>query len=189
MHVDAGRAAGQQVQRDAYVALYGHPRHADLSPDRFYCHLAYPLDTHQGASEFRGFLVGADRAGKEDRGAGDLEGGPADRPAGDPSAARIKADMAYLASDRLKGREAGTAEYDMAARYVMDQMKQIAQVTPKLKGEALRRAKAAIKRILKTPEPLDVSEARARFDVVMARGQETGARADPTEGHPVAVPS
>jgi beta-N-acetylhexosaminidase len=71
----------------------------------------------------------------------------------------------------------------------MDQMKQIAQVTPKLKGEALRRAKAAIKRILKTPEPLDVIEARARFDVVMARGQETGAKADPTEGHPVAVPS
>ena len=45
--------------------------------------------------------------------------------ADDPSAARIKADMAYLASDRLKGREAGTPEYDMAARYVMDQMKQI----------------------------------------------------------------
>ena len=45
--------------------------------------------------------------------------------ADDPSAARIKADMAYLASDRLKGREAGTPEYDMAARYIMDQMKQI----------------------------------------------------------------
>src|ERR1700753_4297586 len=45
--------------------------------------------------------------------------------ADDPSAARIKADMAYLASDKLKGREAGTPEYDMAARYVMDQMKQI----------------------------------------------------------------
>ena len=26
--------------------------------------------------------------------------------------------MAYLASDRLKGREAGTPEYDMAAHYV-----------------------------------------------------------------------
>jgi Zn-dependent M28 family amino/carboxypeptidase len=45
--------------------------------------------------------------------------------ADDPSAARIKADMAYLASDKLKGREAGTPEYDTAARYVMDQMKQI----------------------------------------------------------------
>ena len=33
--------------------------------------------------------------------------------------------MAYLASDRLKGREAGTPEYDMAADYVADQMKQI----------------------------------------------------------------
>src|ERR1700748_2858599 len=45
--------------------------------------------------------------------------------ADDPSPARIKADMAFLASDKLKGREAGTPEYDMAARYVMDQMKQI----------------------------------------------------------------
>jgi len=45
--------------------------------------------------------------------------------ADDPSAVRIKADMAFLASDTLKGREAGTPEYDMAARYVMDQMKQI----------------------------------------------------------------
>lgn len=71
----------------------------------------------------------------------------------------------------------------------MDQMKQIAQVTPKLKGEALRRAKAAMRRILKTPEPLDVTDARARFDVVMARGQETDVRVDPTEGHPVAAPS
>ena len=49
--------------------------------------------------------------------------------ADDPSAARIKADMAYLASDRLKGREAGTAEYDMAAGYVMDQMKQMLTAT------------------------------------------------------------
>jgi Zn-dependent M28 family amino/carboxypeptidase len=42
----------------------------------------------------------------------------------DQAAANIKADMAYLASDRLKGREAGTPEYDMAARYVADRMKQ-----------------------------------------------------------------
>ena len=46
----------------------------------------------------------------------------------DTAAANIKADMAYLASDRLKGREAGTPEYDMAARYVADRMKQIGLV-------------------------------------------------------------
>src|SRR5579859_2159020 len=46
----------------------------------------------------------------------------------DTAAANIKADMAYLASDRLKGREAGTPEYDMAAHYVADQMKQIGLV-------------------------------------------------------------
>ena len=43
----------------------------------------------------------------------------------DTAAANIKADMAYLASDRLKGREAGTPEYDMAAHYVADRMKDI----------------------------------------------------------------
>jgi hypothetical protein len=43
----------------------------------------------------------------------------------DRSAANIRADMAFLAGDRLKGREAGTPEYDMAADYVAAQMKQI----------------------------------------------------------------
>ena len=46
----------------------------------------------------------------------------------DQAAASIKADMAWLASDRLKGREAGTPEYDMAARYVAGRMKQIGLV-------------------------------------------------------------
>ena len=43
----------------------------------------------------------------------------------DPSAANIKAYMAFLASDKLKGREAGSPEYDMAADYVAAQMKQL----------------------------------------------------------------
>ena len=66
----------------------------------------------------------------------------------------------------------------------MAEMKSVAHVTPKLKGEGLRRAKAAITRLLKTPEPLDVIDARARFDVVMARGQDAGAKSDPTEALP-----
>jgi hypothetical protein len=43
----------------------------------------------------------------------------------DPSAVNIRAHMAFLASDRLKGREAGTPEYDIAAHYVAAQMKQL----------------------------------------------------------------
>ena len=50
------------------------------------------------------------------------------QPQPDTTAANIKTDMAYLASDRLKGREAGTPEYDMAARYVADRMKEIGLV-------------------------------------------------------------
>jgi hypothetical protein len=43
----------------------------------------------------------------------------------DSSAANIRAHMAFLASDKLKGREAGSREFDMAADYVAGQMKQL----------------------------------------------------------------
>lgn len=39
-----------------------------------------------------------------------------------PDQAAMRAHVAYLASDELKGREAGTPEYEKAARYVADQM-------------------------------------------------------------------
>ena len=38
-----------------------------------------------------------------------------------PDAAAIEAHMAYLASDELEGREAGTPGYDLAADYVAKQ--------------------------------------------------------------------
>jgi len=41
----------------------------------------------------------------------------------DISAANIHAHMTFLASDRLRGREAGTPQFDMAASYVAAQMK------------------------------------------------------------------
>jgi beta-N-acetylhexosaminidase len=66
----------------------------------------------------------------------------------------------------------------------MDEMKSVAAEVTKLKGEGLRRANHAIGRLLKTPEPLDLIDARARFDVVMARGQGAAAKIDPTEGAP-----
>ena len=40
-----------------------------------------------------------------------------------PEQAALRAHIAYLASDAMKGREAGTPEYDKAAAYVADQMK------------------------------------------------------------------
>jgi hypothetical protein len=43
----------------------------------------------------------------------------------DISAANIRAHMAFLASDKLKGREAGSPEFDIAADYVAAQMKQL----------------------------------------------------------------
>jgi len=41
------------------------------------------------------------------------------------SAADIHAHMAFLASDQLRGREAGTADFDIAAAYVASQMEQL----------------------------------------------------------------
>jgi aminopeptidase YwaD len=50
---------------------------------------------------------------------------PAPAPALSPAAARVKADVAFLASDDLKGRRAGTAEGDRAAAWVAEQFKKI----------------------------------------------------------------
>lgn len=44
---------------------------------------------------------------------------------GTQSAADIHAHMAFLASDLLHGRDTGSADYDIAARYVAAQMEQL----------------------------------------------------------------
>ncbi|MBD3834868.1 beta-N-acetylhexosaminidase [Brevundimonas bullata] len=62
----------------------------------------------------------------------------------------------------------------------LDEMRQVAEGTGKLKGEARRRAEAALKRIVHTPEPLDVAEARARLEAALsgrfdaAKGPDVG---------------
>ncbi|MBW8733037.1 MAG: beta-N-acetylhexosaminidase [Asticcacaulis sp.] len=63
----------------------------------------------------------------------------------------------------------------------LDQMKDVFDATPKLKGRARDRFDAAMKRLLRTPEPLNVAEARARFDAALARAANAEVRADPTE--------
>jgi beta-N-acetylhexosaminidase len=62
----------------------------------------------------------------------------------------------------------------------LDEMRQVAEGTGKLKGQAAKRAAAAMARIVHTPEPLDEGEARLRFDAMMAgkldaaRGPDVG---------------
>ncbi|WP_313103313.1 beta-N-acetylhexosaminidase [Brevundimonas sp.] len=62
----------------------------------------------------------------------------------------------------------------------LGEMRQVAEGTGKLKGEARRRAEAALNRIVHTPEPLDVAEARARLEAVLsgrfdaAKGPDVG---------------
>ena len=59
-------------------------------------------------------------------------------------------------------------------------MRQVAEGTGKLKGEAKRRAEASLARIVHTPEPLDVTEARARLEAALsgrfdaAKGPDVG---------------
>ena len=62
----------------------------------------------------------------------------------------------------------------------LEEMKQVAAGTGKLKGKAAKRAAAALARIVLTPEPLDAVAARARFKAAMdgqmdaARGPDVG---------------
>jgi beta-N-acetylhexosaminidase len=57
----------------------------------------------------------------------------------------------------------------------LDEMRQVAEGVGALKGKAARRAAAALARIVHTPEPFDYTEARDRFDALMA-GRLTAAR-------------
>lgn len=50
----------------------------------------------------------------------------------------------------------------------MAEMRQVAEGVGKLKGKAGKRAEAALARIVREPEPLDVFAARDRFDALMA---------------------
>ncbi len=63
----------------------------------------------------------------------------------------------------------------------LDQMREVFSETPKLKGRARDRFHAAMKRLLRAPEPLNVAEARARLDAALARAGKLDARVDPTE--------
>lgn len=62
----------------------------------------------------------------------------------------------------------------------LGEMRQVAEGTGKLKGEAKRRAEASLARIVHAPEPLDVAEARARLESALsgrfeaAKGPDVG---------------
>lgn len=63
-----------------------------------------------------------------------------------------------------------TAGCDLVIHWngVLSEMQQVARGVGTLKGGAARRADAALARIVHSPEPLDVLEARERFDAMLA---------------------
>ena len=77
----------------------------------------------------------------------------------------------------------------------LKEMRQVAEGVGRLKGDAAKRAAAALARIVRVPEPLDPTEARNRFDALMAgrleaaKGPDVGERQAPapssaTRGRP-----
>ena len=50
----------------------------------------------------------------------------------------------------------------------LEEMRQVAEGTGRLKGRAAKRAEAALARIVRAVEPLDAGKARARFDALLA---------------------
>lgn len=76
----------------------------------------------------------------------------------------LKGDLTERADKALK------AGCDLVIHWTGDmaEMKQVAAGVGRLKGGAKARAEAALKRIVHTPEPLDVEAARARFDAMLA---------------------
>ena len=61
----------------------------------------------------------------------------------------------------------------------LEENRRVAEASPKLSGDARRRADAALARRVRTPEPLDVGEARARFAELLS-GVWSAPAADPT---------
>ncbi|WP_406852060.1 beta-N-acetylhexosaminidase [Brevundimonas sp. BH3] len=93
-----------------------------------------------------------------------------------------------LSMNALQGTLQNRAERSIAAGCDMllhcngklDEMAEVLSATPKLKGEARQRADAALARIVRLPEPLDIEADRARFFTAMdgrfaaARGPDVG---------------
>jgi beta-N-acetylhexosaminidase len=78
--------------------------------------------------------------------------------------------QALSGSFRDRAEAAFAAGCDMALHCNgdMEEMKAVAEAAPRLSGEALRRAEAALARIRHEPEPLDFVDARARLDAALA---------------------
>ncbi len=79
--------------------------------------------------------------------------------------------MKALSGDmRARAEAAFAAGCDLALHCNgdMDEMMAVAEASPMLAGEALRRAAAALGRIAHAPEPFDADDARARLDAALA---------------------
>ena len=67
-------------------------------------------------------------------------------------------------ADRARDSLAAGCDVVLHCNGDMAEMKAVLDGTKALSGQALRRAKAALGRLAKVPEPFDLEEARARFD-------------------------
>jgi len=70
--------------------------------------------------------------------------------------------------DRTEAAFAAGCDMALHCNGNMEEMSAVAEATPILSGESLRRANAALARITHDPEPLDPVDARARLDSALA---------------------
>jgi beta-N-acetylhexosaminidase len=70
--------------------------------------------------------------------------------------------------DRAEAGFAAGCDMALHCNGSMEEMIPVAEGSPELAGEALRRAQAALQRIRHEPEPFDPVDARARLDAALA---------------------
>lgn len=70
--------------------------------------------------------------------------------------------------DRARGALRAGCDVALHCNGILDEMIEVAEMTPELAGDPLRRAQAAMGRIRHRPEPLDVVDARGRLDAALA---------------------
>jgi beta-N-acetylhexosaminidase len=70
--------------------------------------------------------------------------------------------------DRVRRALAAGCDVALHCNGVMAEMRAVAEAAPELRGRALARARAALARVARLPEPFDPVEGRARFEAALA---------------------
>ncbi len=150
-HLEAWDFLPFKAMSDMPIAMTAHVVYTALDPDRPATTSPVVLDMIREEMGYQGLIVSDDL-----------------------SMQALKGDLEHRTKRALK---AG-CDVALHCNGDMDEMQAVLAGSKRLKGKSLRRAEAALARRVRTPEPLDVTEARARFDRMMAPYLEAKAGPD-----------